>query len=80
MFDALEAAEELIDSPGLMAQLLQIARSVPGVLSVMIGNTTRMILDRTVALTKVPPLNEESFSSVIKNLPATVSYRTTTLH
>jgi len=65
----LDACEELAGIEGAGPKLLQIARSVPGVLSVLVGHKSPINVERNIALTKVPPLTETEFLNVIEKLP-----------
>jgi aryl-alcohol dehydrogenase-like predicted oxidoreductase len=65
----LDACEDLAGIEGAGTKLLQIARSVPGVLSVMVGHKTPGNVDKNLALTKVAPLPEAELFKIIEKLP-----------
>jgi aryl-alcohol dehydrogenase-like predicted oxidoreductase len=64
----LNACEELAGIDGAGPKLMQIARSVPGVLSIVIGHKTPINVEKNVALTKVPPLSETEFFKVMEKM------------
>jgi aryl-alcohol dehydrogenase-like predicted oxidoreductase len=65
----LDACEELAGIKGAGTKLLQVSRSVPGIVSAVVGQKSPSNVDQNVVLTKVAPLSEVEFFNVIKKLP-----------
>ncbi|KAL4534585.1 hypothetical protein Ndes2437A_g05357 [Nannochloris sp. 'desiccata'] len=65
----LDACEELAGIEGAGTKLLQIARSVPGVLSVLVGHKSPVNVENNLMLTRVAPMSETEFFKLIEKLP-----------
>jgi len=59
---------ELAEVTGKGAKLLQIARSTPRLLTALVGHKTPMYVEENLLLTRVPPMDEGRFASVMTQL------------
>lgn len=60
---------------GVAPKLLQIARSTPGLLSVLVGMKTPANVEADTALVPAPPLTPEAFKTVVERLPQLLTRR-----